>query len=156
MAAKIDESVWALHVWRSPDGNEHPQWTGYKDPRLCRCGERHRLSDAASRLICIGVAHYEGERPCELCGLGWRIPATVAIRAEPPAGNEWINASGHRLHEKQAGIVILDGDPGVNLMEFGVPKPRAPLCVYCMVLKGSQNSIALAHHRAQAHYGESK
>jgi hypothetical protein len=76
--------VWALHVWRSPGGGEHPQWSGPDDPRPCRCGTRHTLADAASEVICLGVAHVEYARPCVLCGLGWRVPAVV--RATAPEG----------------------------------------------------------------------
>lgn len=137
--AKIDERVWALHVWRSPDGNEHPQWSGPDDLRLCRCGERHALADAPARLICPGVAHYEGVRPCVLCGLGWRIPATisVAVASEEPV---WHNANGNWL--RQAGPAIT---------RAGVIRP-APLCVYCMTLEGKP--LELARHRTQAHRRE--
>jgi hypothetical protein len=138
MAKDDIPGVWALHVWRSPDGNEHPQWSGPGDPRSCRCGERHTLADATSRLICPGVAHYEGVRPCVLCGLGWRMPEFVAIDVPPLPGCEVVRAA------------ILDDGPRVTLMESGVPRP--PLCAYCMVLEGKP--LELARHRVQAHHKE--
>lgn len=128
--AALDERIYALHVWRSPDGNEHPQWTAYKDARLCRCGERHALSDAASRLICPGVAHTEGVRPCVLCGLGWRLPRFVAIDVPPLPGSEVVRAA-----------ILMDMD--------APPVARQALCVYCMTLEGKP--LELARHRVQDH-----
>lgn len=85
--------VWALHVWRSPDGNEHPQWSGPDDPRLCTCQARHTLADAPARLVCPGVAHTEGVRPCVLCGLGWRVPQVVRMMAPALSGTGVLSAS---------------------------------------------------------------
>lgn len=136
--AKLD-GVWAQHVWRSPDGNEHPQWSGPDDPRLCRCGERHKLADAPARLICPGVAHYEGVRPCVLCGLGWRMPAVAQIDAPVLSG---------------AGVIPGDA-PGVILMDPDAPPPARPArCVYCMTLE--DKPLVLARHRVQAHPGENR
>lgn len=125
----IDERIYAKLVWRSPDGNEHPQWTAYKDPRPCRCGERHKLADAAARLICPGVAHTWTSHVCELCGLGWRVLATSGFLSAP---------------------VIPGGALSVILMDLDAPPaPRPARCIYCMTLDG--NPAALERHRVQAH-----
>lgn len=103
-APAIDERAWALHVWRSPDGNTHPQWTALGDPRLCRCGERHRLADAPARLICPGVAHTEYSRPCVLCGLGWRVPWPDVILDVWSPGPDLKSIAGPYVMEEGGGI----------------------------------------------------
>jgi hypothetical protein len=158
--ARLDGiGVWAQHVWRSPDGNEHPQWSGPDDPRLCRCGERHTLADAPARLICPGVAHFEGVRPCVLCGLGWRVPRVVQIDVPPLPGSEMVRAAifGSVPAITGAGFLsapaIPGAGPGVILMDLDAPPPApAPRCVYCMTLEGK--TAALAHHYAEAHSRE--
>jgi hypothetical protein len=146
---RIDESVWALHIWRSPDGNEHPQWSGPGDPRSCRCGERHTLADATSRLICPGVAHYEGVRPCVLCGLGWRMSRAVQIDVPPLPGSEVVRAALLQAEPSITGAGVLSAP--ANHIYIDVVLPVPPRCIYCMTLEGPQNRVALAHHRAQAH-----